>query len=84
MTLEIVTPDVHHPPRAVSGVNVPTPSGRRAVLPRHEKFLCEIIQGEMAVTPPAGGEERWRVGAGSMEVTADGVMLVLRSASRDS
>ena len=77
LTLDILTP--HGPVRQdleVPGVELPGLLGEMGVLPEHEAFITAIKPGVVRFREPEGSA-RLAVGAGFMEVTHDGRVIVL-------
>jgi F-type H+-transporting ATPase subunit epsilon len=81
--LEIITPQKLAYDAQVEELYVPTVNGTIGVLPKHEPLFTSLAEGEIKVV--AGKKEMFlAIGGGFMEVTKDGVsVLVSRAVNAD-
>ncbi|MBN1556743.1 MAG: hypothetical protein JW951_01205 [Lentisphaerae bacterium] len=79
--LEIVTPDGYVPPRPILALDVPAESGRLAVLARHAPLVCALTGGQALIMDATARRETWRLGPGTLTVTAGRATLLVRSAT---
>lgn len=66
--LEVVTPDATVYMGEVTSVTAPAEDGRIGVLSGHAPLCCTIAVGEVLVREAGGGERRFLVGDGFLEV----------------
>jgi F0F1-type ATP synthase epsilon subunit len=63
----------------VSFLDVPAAEGRLTVLANHEPMICSLNEGPVRVSEDEEtAEERWEIARGTMEITRDGVTLLVR------
>ena len=79
LTLEIRTPEQSWTMDDVTSLDVPAAQGRLTVLPGHAPLVCALEPGALVIAR-GEAEETWTGGTGTLQVTAEGVTLLLRSA----
>ena len=66
---------------AAASVVAPAYDGLVGILPRHAPMLALLGRGPLAVRPAEGGEVRFRVAGGFIQVRGDTVRVVTEEAS---
>lgn len=82
--LDIITPDLSVPPRAMVSADTPGADGRLTVLPGHAPLVCSLSPGQTRLRLEDGARETWATGAGTLTVARDSVTLLVQSASKTS
>jgi F-type H+-transporting ATPase subunit epsilon len=80
LTVRLVTPDRILVDQTVDAVEVPSKSGYFEVLYGHAPLLAELGAGEVRLHGGAGGDQRFNVARGFVEVLPERVTILAESA----
>ena len=75
----IATNKIYYDGRAQSLV-IPTITGQRGILPHHEEMICAIDMGVLQFLKPDGEREEILVGAGSLQIANNRVIVLVDTA----